>query len=81
MERPGTAAELGRRKARNLLAAGADLIAAGNIGCLVQIGTHLPEDDGRPEVLHTLQILDRAYGRDPTGSSSTDRPSRQEIRQ
>jgi glycolate oxidase iron-sulfur subunit len=63
LERPGTSAELGRRKARNLLATGADLVAAGNIGCLVQIRSHLHEDEGRPDVLHTVQILDRAYRR------------------
>jgi glycolate oxidase iron-sulfur subunit len=61
LERPATSAELGRRKASNLLATRADVIAAGNIGCLVQIGSHLPGDEGRPEVLHTLEILDRAY--------------------
>jgi glycolate oxidase iron-sulfur subunit len=61
LERPGTSAELGRRKARNLLATGADVVAAGNIGCLVQIRSHLPGDAGPPDVLHTVQILDRAY--------------------
>ena len=42
LERPGTSAELGRRKAGNLLATGADVVAAGNIGCLVQIRTISP---------------------------------------
>ena len=63
LERPATSAELGRRKARNLLATRADVVAAGNIGCLVQIKAHLPGGEGRPDALHTLQILDRAYGR------------------
>jgi glycolate oxidase iron-sulfur subunit len=63
LERPASAAELGRRKAGNLLATGADVVAAGNIGCLVQIRNHLGDDEGRPEVLHTLQILDRDYRR------------------
>jgi glycolate oxidase iron-sulfur subunit len=62
LERPGTSAELGERKARNLLATEADLVAAGNIGCLVQIRSHLPRGEGVPDVLHTVQILDRAYG-------------------
>ena len=61
MERPDTAAELGARKAANLLATGAQLIATGNIGCMTQVTTHL-EALGHPlPVLHTLQILDRAY--------------------
>ena len=64
IERPETAAELGARKAANLIATGADLVAAGNIGCLSQIRTHLPAANGDriPEVLHTIQVLDRAYG-------------------
>jgi len=61
IERPETAAELGRRKAGNLLATGADLVAAGNIGCLAQIRTHLAGASEAPEVLHTIQVLDRAY--------------------
>jgi glycolate oxidase iron-sulfur subunit len=61
LEKPATAAELGRRKARNLLATGADLVAAGNIGCLTQIRTHLAAERNAPEVVHTMQVLDRAY--------------------
>jgi glycolate oxidase iron-sulfur subunit len=61
LERPETAAELGRRKAERLLATEPDLIAAGNIGCLTQIRTHLaPSAD--VETLHTVEILDRTYG-------------------
>ena len=56
VERPETAAELGRRKAANLRATGADVVAAGNIGCLTQIRQHLDLP-----VRHTIQILDRAY--------------------
>jgi glycolate oxidase iron-sulfur subunit len=54
---PEIAGELGRRKAAALEALGADVIAAGNLGCLVQIGrrTGLP-------VVHTVQLLDWAYG-------------------
>ena len=69
LERPATAAELGRRKAQKLLATGADLVAAGNIGCLNQISAHLGGARGDVEVLHTIQVLDRAYGggREPNG--------------
>ncbi|NAZ36770.1 glycolate oxidase subunit GlcF [Rubellimicrobium sp. CFH 75288] len=54
---PAIAGELGRRKAAALESLGADVIAAGNLGCLVQIGTRtaLP-------VVHTVQLLDWAYG-------------------
>ena len=56
VEQPERAAELGRRKAENLRATGADVVAAGNIGCLAQIRQHL-----ELPVRHTVQILDRAY--------------------
>jgi glycolate oxidase iron-sulfur subunit len=56
VEHPETAAELGRRKAANLRATGADVVAAGNIGCLTQIRQYLDLP-----AQHTIQILDRAY--------------------
>jgi glycolate oxidase iron-sulfur subunit len=58
VERPEVAAQLGQRKAANLLATGADLVVSANIGCMTQLRTHLGE---RLEVLHTMQLLDRAY--------------------
>jgi len=63
VEKPDTAAELGERKARNLLATGAQLIATGNIGCITQIQTHLRALGHELDVVHTLQVLDRAYAR------------------
>jgi glycolate oxidase iron-sulfur subunit len=57
VERPEMAAELGRRKAERLRATGADVVAAGNIGCLTQIRLHL----GELPVRHTIQILDGDY--------------------
>jgi len=45
------------RKVGNIEATGADLVAAGNVGCLTQIaqGSDLP-------VVHTVKLLDWAYG-------------------
>ncbi|MDQ6607582.1 MAG: heterodisulfide reductase-related iron-sulfur binding cluster [Actinomycetota bacterium] len=63
VERPDTAAELGERKARNLLATDAQLIATGNIGCITQIQTHLRGLGQQIPVVHTLQVLDQAYAR------------------
>jgi glycolate oxidase iron-sulfur subunit len=54
---PEIATELGQRKAGNLAATGAVLVATGNIGCLVQIGKH-----GLLPVLHTAELLDWATG-------------------
>ncbi len=54
---PEISAELKRRKVATLEAKAPDLIAAGNIGCMMQIGggTDLP-------VVHTVELLDWANG-------------------
>ena len=55
---PEAAAELGVRKARNLVATGADVVAAGNPGCALQIAAHL---DGRElPILHPMTLLDHS---------------------
>jgi glycolate oxidase iron-sulfur subunit len=60
LTRPGPAAELGERKADNLIATGADVIAAANPGCTLQIAAHL-QRKGRPlEILHPMQLLARS---------------------
>lgn len=63
LDQPEIAADLGRRKARHIFATGCDLVAAGNIGCLVQIRSHLRRYNRAPQALHTIQILHRAYER------------------
>ena len=52
---PDAAAELGARKAENLRATNADVIAAANPGCAIQIGAHLE----RP-ILHPMTLLDHS---------------------
>ncbi len=54
---PDIAAQLGARKAEALVALQADVIATGNIGCMVQIGAA----SGVP-VAHLAQLLDWATG-------------------
>jgi glycolate oxidase iron-sulfur subunit len=54
---PEAAAELGRRKAAAIDALGADVIAAANPGCLIQITAYL---ERRIETLHPVQLVDRA---------------------
>ncbi|HWI08672.1 MAG TPA: (Fe-S)-binding protein [Solirubrobacteraceae bacterium] len=57
LTRPEPARELGERKADNLLATGAQVIAAANPGCTLQIAAHL-ERKGRPLALvHPMQLL------------------------
>jgi glycolate oxidase iron-sulfur subunit len=61
LEQPEIAGQLGERKARNILATGAEVIITGNIGCLTQIAAHL-QRLGRPlPIWHTVEVLDRAY--------------------
>ena len=61
IDQPEIAAELGRRKASNIQATGCDIVALGNIGCQIQIEQHLAKLGENIPVLHTIQILDRAY--------------------
>ncbi|MDQ3891120.1 MAG: heterodisulfide reductase-related iron-sulfur binding cluster [Actinomycetota bacterium] len=57
LAQPEAGAELGRRKAKNLLATGADAIAAGNPGCVLQIATYL-EEAGRPlPIYHPMELV------------------------
>lgn len=56
--KPEAADDLGRRKAQNLLATGAEAIAAGNPGCALQIAAHL-EALGRPlPIYHPIELVD-----------------------
>jgi len=66
---PELAARLGARKADNLAATRADAIAAGNIGCMVQIAgkTKMP-------VVHTVELLDWATGGPKPAALSGERP-------
>lgn len=61
VDQPEIAASLGQSKAKNIRTTGAQAVAAGNIGCLVQIRTHLAGQPNPPPVLHTMQILAAAY--------------------
>ena len=55
---PEPATELGRRKVENLLATGAETIAAGNPGCAIQIAA-VSEQMGQPlRVLHPIELIE-----------------------
>ena len=55
--RPAAAAQLGERKADNLLATGAEVIAAANPGCTLQIAAHLKRRGKELPLLHPMQLL------------------------
>lgn len=57
---PEAAAELGVRKARNLIATGADAIAAGNPGCTAQLDRHLRELGHPLPIHHPVELLWRS---------------------
>jgi len=55
--KPEPAAELGRRKARNLLATGADVVVAANPGCALQIAAAAGELHRPLAVHHPIELL------------------------
>ncbi len=54
---PDLANRIGQRKADNLDRLAADVIAAGNVGCAVQIGRR-----SKAPVVHTIELIDWAQG-------------------
>lgn len=55
---PEAAAELGRRKAEKLVAAGAEAIASGNPGCTLQIASHLAQMGKDMPIYHPMEVLE-----------------------
>ena len=58
---PEMSSELRRRKADAVAATGARVLASANPGCTMQIAAGLRELGSPIQVLHPIQILDRAY--------------------
>jgi glycolate dehydrogenase iron-sulfur subunit len=65
------AEQLKARKAANILRTNPDVIAAGNIGCIAQIGsaTAVP-------ILHTVQLLNWAYGGEMPAALAAQAPAK-----
>ncbi|PNY79682.1 glycolate oxidase subunit GlcF [Deinococcus koreensis] len=61
LEQPELAGQLGDRKARNVMATGADFVVSGNVGCHTQLQSHLGRLGSPVRVLHTVELLDLAY--------------------
>jgi len=57
MLQPDLAAQFGKRKAAHIESTGAAAVAAGNLGCLTQIGLY-----SKLPILHTVELLDWATG-------------------
>lgn len=62
---PKPAAELGDRKARNVLATGAELLITSNPGCLLQIRASLERMGKRIPMAHPVEVLDASIRGEP----------------
>ena len=54
---PELASEIGRRKADALMRSGADVVATGNPGCMLQIRAHLQQAGSAMQVVHPVELL------------------------
>ena len=63
---PEMAATLGHRKAAHIAHAGVDMVVTSNPGCILQIRAALRDVANPPQVIHVVELLDRAIG---TGSA------------
>ena len=71
LQQPQVAAQLGRRKADFILKTGAEAVALGNIGCMIQIRTYLQAVGKLLPIFHTFELLDMAYANRDSQSAST----------
>jgi glycolate oxidase iron-sulfur subunit len=58
---PEMARRLGARKAENVAATGAEIVATANPGCALQMRSHLRENNSPMNVQHVIELLDQAY--------------------
>ncbi len=61
LTQPEMSDRLGRRKLDNVAATDADVVATGNVGCIMQIARHAKLRHSDVEVAHPVDLLDRAY--------------------
>ncbi|HVS16087.1 MAG TPA: (Fe-S)-binding protein, partial [Thermoanaerobaculia bacterium] len=78
-EQPALADRLGERKARALLATGAEAVITGNLGCALQIRRHAEQLGRSLEVLHTVEVVAAALAaeagdRDESARGARRRP-------
>ncbi|MFO0908388.1 MAG: heterodisulfide reductase-related iron-sulfur binding cluster [Isosphaeraceae bacterium] len=61
LTQPEMSDRLGQRKADFIEATGAEIVATGNVGCILQIARKLKERGDRVEVVHPVDLLDQCY--------------------
>ncbi len=64
---PEMAQRLGQRKASHLQATGARYVAVANPGCAMQIAHYLRQAGSNMEIVHPMELLDRAYRKPAEG--------------
>ncbi|MGH3350581.1 MAG: (Fe-S)-binding protein [Nocardioides sp.] len=69
---PEPARELGERKARNIVATGADVLVTANPGCLLQVASSIAEQGHQLGMAHLIEVLDASI----SGSSPEELRSR-----
>jgi glycolate oxidase iron-sulfur subunit len=52
---------LGRRKMAHVKATGAEAVATGNVGCILQLARQSRDAGAGVRVVHPIDLLDRAY--------------------
>ena len=60
---PELGGAIGRDKVRAVLETGAEVVATGNPGCMMQIGAGLEMEGARVDVVHPVELLDESYRR------------------
>ena len=69
LAQPEMSERLGRRKMDHIEATGAEVVATGNVGCILQIARKVKERGKHIDVVHPVDLLDRAYrGSDATNN-------------
>jgi glycolate oxidase iron-sulfur subunit len=68
---PELAGELGQRKAEAIARTGATVLASANPGCSVQIAEHLRANGSTIDVVHPVELLDRALSGSRTNSDAS----------
>jgi glycolate oxidase iron-sulfur subunit len=61
LTQPEMSERLGKRKLDRVAATGASVVATGNVGCILQIARYAKERGLPVEVVHPIDLLDRAY--------------------
>ncbi len=61
LTQPEMSERLGRRKMDRIQDTGAEIVATGNVGCILQIARKIKERGSAVTVVHPVDLLDRAY--------------------